>query len=242
MLAVTLDVDWAPDRMVEHLVCLLKSRGIPVALFCTDPATGQGELATNLAPLADKSVELGWHPYFVPHRTPAAVVETLQQQYPDALGSKSHQGLTGWPIQQACIDGGIKYEILTFATGEAIRPYRPYSGVDYTILQNNFTDAECLKQDSYHWVPKSIPFIDEVSSDSLYIMTFHPHILYYNLTTNAEYLAGKAGYHSVDERAARLNRDRAGPMSLLLDLIGGLPQRCFTTPGRYLGLMTEGRT
>ncbi|MDB5362936.1 MAG: hypothetical protein JWO51_4233 [Rhodospirillales bacterium] len=242
MLAVTLDVDWAPDQMVEHLVRLLDSRGIPVTVFCTDPVTGQGELATNLARLASSSVELGWHPYFVPQRTPTAVVESLHRQYPDALGWKSHQGLTGWPLQQACVENGIKYEILTFATSEAVRPYRPYAGIDYTLLHNNFTDAECLKRDGYRWAPESVPFIEDAESNSLYVMTFHPHILYYNLTTNAEYLAGKPGYHRMDERAASSNRDRAGPMSLLLDLIAGLPQSCFTTPGRYLGLMKEGGT
>src|SRR4051812_2735731 len=58
--AITFDVDWAPDFMVEECINTCAKAGIPASFYATHPSPILAEIAS------DSRFELGIHPNFMP--------------------------------------------------------------------------------------------------------------------------------------------------------------------------------
>ena len=235
MIAITIDVDWAPDEIVKAVVQPILDRDLPVTLFCTNPGRDASGQSSSLNGKFGDQAELGWHPNFSSMQDVQGEADQLAALYPQALGWKSHNGLTGWPMQQAAMGHGLGYEILPWSMPCHVPPYAPYSDCDYLLLHNHFMDAEALKQNDYHWDPKYLHFLNESNHDNLFILTFHPAILFYDMACYADYLEAKSYYHEPNWNRSFLGKvDFHGAMGFLRDLLNYAPPDTFTTPGNYV--------
>jgi hypothetical protein len=88
-LVITLDVDWAPDWMVDAVAGQLEEAGVPATWF----ATHAGPALDRLRAAGDL-FELGIHPNFLPGSTHgdtvAEVLDHVMAIVPEAVSSRSH--------------------------------------------------------------------------------------------------------------------------------------------------------
>ena len=89
---VELDVDWAPEEIIEDTILLLETYQVPATFF----ATGKSAALSNIA--KNELYEVGIHPNFVPllrgDSSAGAdcqeIVGRLMEIFPDAKSSKAH--------------------------------------------------------------------------------------------------------------------------------------------------------
>ncbi len=67
--AVTVDLDWAPEAAIEETLGFFRERHIPVTVFSTHPSA---YITENLSHL-----EVGLHPYFAPDSSHGATIEEV---------------------------------------------------------------------------------------------------------------------------------------------------------------------
>src|ERR1700674_614649 len=86
---LTLDVDWAPDFMVEPLVDALLGAGVRSTWFVTHPSKAIDRMRHH-----PELFELGVHPNFLPGSshgsTTAAVLKTCLEMFPESLWLPRH--------------------------------------------------------------------------------------------------------------------------------------------------------
>jgi hypothetical protein len=87
-LVVTLDVDWAPDGMIDAVAEQLAVAGVPATWFVTHASPAVERLR------AHGGFELGIHPNFRPGsthgRTPEAVLDHVMGLVPEAVSARAH--------------------------------------------------------------------------------------------------------------------------------------------------------
>ena len=91
MIAVTLDVDWAPDPIVEDVVALLDAHDISATVFCTNYTKDKSGKSSNLRRRLHARHELGLHPDFQHTTNYAAEWAGLLSLYPGVRGWRSHK-------------------------------------------------------------------------------------------------------------------------------------------------------
>ena len=102
--AVTFDVDWAADWMIDRCVGICRRAGVQATFFATHPSDILSDLAR------DPLFEIGIHPNFLPNSThgtdPARVLGTCLDLVPDARAMRSH-GLYQWASLFHMIGDGL---------------------------------------------------------------------------------------------------------------------------------------
>lgn len=99
---VTLDIDWAPDWMVEDVVDRLARAGVRATLFATHESPFLRSLGDN------SHIEIGLHPNFLPGSshgsTPEEIFATLRNWYPRATACRTHSLVQSEPLlaRMAC--------------------------------------------------------------------------------------------------------------------------------------------
>lgn len=99
---VTLDIDWAPDWMVEDVVERLVRAGVRATLFATHDSPLLRSLEGN------SEIEIGLHPNFLPGSshgsTPEEIFATLRSWYPRATACRTHSLVQSEPLlaRMAC--------------------------------------------------------------------------------------------------------------------------------------------
>lgn len=240
MLAVTLDIDWSPDPIVDAVMEVFEKKQIPVTLFCTNPDTDRSGNSTTLRGRYDERHELALHPNFADFVDYERVLSALLAHYPDARGFQSHNGNTGWPIWSAASQNGLTYEVDCRVFPVHVPPFALGDPEGFRVFVNRFMDANLLHQGRANWSTADIGLTREVSAkDCLFIVKFHPNIIYYDMRSTSEYRQHKPYYHEPrEELSFRRNLPR-GAAKLLFDLLSSVERDHFTTIsnfGQSLGL------
>jgi len=88
-LVITIDVDWAPDFIIDQVAQLLTSYGVKSTWFVTHESYAIDRLRER-----PELFELGIHPNFLPGsshgETPDDVLTKMMEIVPDAVSSRSH--------------------------------------------------------------------------------------------------------------------------------------------------------
>jgi hypothetical protein len=232
MLAITFDVDWAPDPIVREIVAILGAHRVPATFYCTDYTRDASGMSSNLASLLDGSHELALHPDFQHAGDYGRVWDELVALYPSAKGWRSHNGVTGWPITRGGVSRGLLYEVLSPVFGTYVAPCLPNRALKgYYVFTTSFWDSHMLHAPQFSWSPAELPHRELFErDDSLVVLGFHPNIVYYDMRSIEEYDRRKASYHQVDESASFHARPARGAMKLLAGLLDSVAPRHFTTP------------
>jgi len=171
--ALTFDVDWASEEMLQHVVRLVEDAGLKATFFATHDSS-------LLRGLDQQNYEIGIHPNFRGNMEYAARTAALREIYPDAIGVRSHGLFTGSDINRAFAQGGLKYDSNIFLPFmNYIKAYAHCSGL--YMIPYTWDDDFCISSgksfDSLHM---------DLTKPGIKVFNFHPVHVYYN-TDSAEY-------------------------------------------------------
>jgi hypothetical protein len=217
MIAISLDVDWAPDPIVDEIMDLVEQRGTPITLFCTDPSTDRSGKSSCLLGRYAARHELGLHPDFQATADYDSIWERLFQCYPGARGFRPHQGMSGWPIAATAARRGIVHETSTAIPPVFVPPFRPYPAAlpEYRFVSTAFMDAQAFAREDFAWSLEELEFAPYLADPNrAFVFCFHPNILYYDVGTTQAYQEMKGWYH--DPRPTRSFRHRPAEAAMKL--------------------------
>ena len=226
---VTLDVDWAPQFVVEDVAQLLADRGVAATWFVTHDSPALEALRSER-----DLFELGIHPNFLPGSTqgtsPDEVLDGLLALVPEAVSVRSHRLVQSAELFATMARRPqLEIESSTFLPRmPGVRPVvqRSEGG---QLLQVPFVwsdDYEML-EDEPCWEPEPL-----LALDGLAVLAFHPIHVYLNLASLRDYAALKRRLPAVAEAGRReleeLTRPGEGARTLfrrLLDALAPLETR-----------------
>lgn len=176
---VTLDVDWAPDFMIDYVSDLLTEQNIHATWFITHDSPSIQKLSEN------ELFEIGLHPNFEKNSTqgkdPHSILKNLLSIAPDSKSVRTHRLFQSTPILKILPEYGIQNECtLLLEHNYNLQPF--------------FSKHLNLYRFPYFWeddVTMSYPFnwneCEFENSSSLQIFNFHPIHIYLNSKTMENY-------------------------------------------------------
>lgn len=231
MIAITFDIDWAPDAIVDEVIKVLDDYNIPATLFCTNFTKDNSGNSSSLIGRTHERHEIALHPNFQHVWNYAMEWDELLTLYPTAKGWRSHNGMSGWPIMKAAMDRGLRYEVFSSVFTNYVVPCQVNKALpDYYAYTTAFWDSHMLHASEFSWALKDISlrslFEDD---DKIVVLGFHPNILYYDMRTTHEYDSRKPSYHAVDAKSSFHYKRPLGAMKIMLELLETIPPKHFTT-------------
>jgi len=220
---LTLDLDWAPDHVLEDTRALLAEAGLPATIFATHHTPGVLALS-NLA-----GVEMGLHPNFFGAPDENLALSRLLSDFPGAIGVRDHLLFYHSRLLPLFAQKGIRYfsnDLMFLQPGLA--PHYDWSGlVRLPIYWED--DIHCLYFDNRFDIDTL-----KLEQPGMKILNFHPVHLYLNTRDEADYRAAKPELQ--DPEAARAHRQEGpGIRTLFLDVV----RRLRSAPAPLLSSLAE---
>ncbi|TND06501.1 MAG: hypothetical protein FD123_3539 [Bacteroidetes bacterium] len=178
---VTLDIDWAPDYMLDEISALLEAKKVRATWFVTHDSPSVRRIAAH--PL----FEAGIHPNFLPGsshgNTTEQVLAHLLQIIPGAVSTRSHAVVQSGPVLHA-LSERLKIDSTIFLPEmPGIKPVR-HLGHNNSLLRVPFywaDDYELCKTDRWT-APEKL-----AAKEGLKVVMFHPVHIFYNTPDIAFY-------------------------------------------------------
>lgn len=188
MICLTIDIDWAPDFIIDFVRETLIDHDVRATFFVTHESPA-------LQRLKDRPdlFELGIHPNFLPGSTHGqsigGVLEHCMELAPSATSMRTHCLHQSTPILQKVItDTAIDTEVSLLMPG--IRPHMPF--------EHRYGDGSLLRipygwEDTFSMESRDMgrPPIDPASA-GLQVLAFHPIHIYLNSASMDDYARLKA--------------------------------------------------
>lgn len=177
-IAITLDIDWAPDFIIDAVAAMLSEVKIRATWFVThcSPAIerlrGQSDL-----------FELGIHPNFLPGsthgNTPTEILRHCMELVPEATAMRTHALVQSGPLMQTVLsETSIQTDVSLFLPRmphiipvEYRKPQRTLIRVPYFWEDHSEVESP---QTCWH-------FRDDVIVNGVKIFNFHPTHVYLNM-------------------------------------------------------------
>ncbi len=218
LIAITFDVDWAPEEVIQYTVDLLDKYQVKATFF----ATGESNC---LKSVDTTRYEVGLHPNFNQGGDHNEIITKLKAVYTDAWGVSSHSLFQSSRILQLFVDNGLKYEMNTYTPLiEGLHPFMRLKG----IVSIPFYWA-----DSGHFLFEESFELSRLKLDKkgLKIYSFHPIHVFMNTESMGHYDTYKSFYHEPDILKKYRNTG-PGTQTLLVQLLQYLNDNKLPT---YLG-------
>ncbi len=175
--ALTFDIDWAPDFMIEFAADLLRSRQIRSTWFVTHRSVAIERLRRH-----PDLFELGIHPNFLPGSTQgkstAEILDHCMKLVPGAVSMRSHALVQSTPIlEEVLTRTPIKADVSLFL------PHQPsLAPFDYRWAGRSLLRVPYFWEDDYEMFQKNPRRHCEtfLSGGGLKIFNFHPVHVYLN--------------------------------------------------------------
>jgi hypothetical protein len=174
---ITLDIDWAPDFVVDFVARELLARQVRATWFITHQSP-----TLDLLRAAPDLFELGLHPNFLPGsshgNTPAEVLSHLTSIEPQALSMRSHSLAQSTPIFDAVLkETHVRVDSTIFLPNmDGIRP------VEHLIRGNRLLRVPFFWADDYEMERRSPDWHlnSRLEITGLKVFLFHPIHLFLN--------------------------------------------------------------
>lgn len=235
MLAITFDVDWAPDAVLDRVISVLDDVGVPSTIFCTDFTKDASKNSSSVRGRFHDRHEIALHPNFNQAESYESVWDHLLTLYPGVRGWRSHNGLTGWSIVRSGVAKGLRYEVLPVVFGDYVAPWQVNRALrPYYAMTTSLWDSHMLHQPDFPWTPDALPHRELFAAgDKLVVLGFHPNIVYYDMRSVADYDLRKPTYHVVDEAQSFERQRPRGAMKLLSEILESVPREQFTNLSQF---------
>lgn len=181
-ICLTIDVEWAPEFVIEWMAEKVRASGVPATWFATHDSAVLKSLA------ADPSQEIGLHPNFLPGSTHGSTMEEVMRHlmriYPGASGIRAHGLLDSTRHQRYYRELGFRYVSNIMLWGRPSEPfYTPWTGMRHIPLSWE-DDVACgsVGKRSFEAAPGR--------ADALWVLNFHPLYCYVNDTVGMPVYAG----------------------------------------------------
>ncbi len=180
---ITSDLDWAPDYVLADALELFEQCDVKVTLLATHSTK-------VLMGIDEGKYELGIHPNFLgvspdDNVEPRAVVERLQELFPNAKCVRAHCLLESTTILDMYSECGLNYDLTQFIPYQSLPlPYRRPSG----LVRVPFNWEDDYHFDSYRSFGESEVVLGPTGFD---IYNFHPIHLFLNTETPDRYRDAK---------------------------------------------------
>ncbi|WP_100655822.1 hypothetical protein [Alteromonas flava] len=202
---ITLDIDWAPDFVLESVIEMVAKANVYATWFITHNTPLLETLAQN------PKFELGIHPNFnfllTGQRDPLGltdykqVIDHYMHLVPNAVSMRSHSLVQGPAIFAHALEKGIQIDSSLFVPASS-------NSASLTLLQ----DYSGLKRAPYFWGdyaafsdPKAVSASKLLQRDGLKIFNFHPIHLYLNSDSIERYSASKSAARNANAYAPLVN-------------------------------------
>lgn len=218
----TIDIDWAPEAVIEDTLRLFQEHEVPATIFATH--------RSGALDAADRHLfEIGIHPNFNPllaggGGAAARLVDDLLAEYPEARGVRSHSMTQSTPLLDLFRSRGLLYDANLFLPYWAdIHPFQIWNGL-WRVPYNWEDDIHF----SYGRSFESTGLTDDAAVN---VLDFHPIHVYLNTDTRERYEAARPHYQTPETLVGLRNTVRAGARTLLVELLqtqrGGLTVGAF---------------
>ncbi|MEN8810586.1 MAG: hypothetical protein ABF272_04250 [Flavobacteriales bacterium] len=210
-IAFTLDIDWAPEEVIQYALTIFSLYKVKCTLFCTH----ESEVIKN----ADKELfEIAIHPNFndlLFEKKINVAEDTLDELlaiYPDAKGVRSHSLTQSSSLQLLFASKGLKYDSNNYLpTKDIISPYKCWTGM---------TRIPFHWEDDIHFL-QGKSFTDEfdqnVKPNDCLVLNFHPIHVFLNTDKEETYKKEKLNYHNVKKLKEGINNDNVGTRDFLIN-------------------------
>ena len=188
---ITMDIDWAPDDIVEHTCNWLLSKNVPSTIFFTH----ESELANNLQ--LNKNIEIGIHPDFSRNMDANRCEKDMLKLYPNSKGSRSHKNIDGRIVTDALKKNNILYHSNKLTWG--------LSHIEVLPVYNGLLEAPYFWEDGYHLELGKKLSIDEINIDTPGLKIFNIHPMLFFLNCNDDDVRKKATYSIEDLTTTNIN-------------------------------------
>lgn len=211
-IALTFDIDWAPDEVIEDLLNLLSKYKAKATFF----ATHQTPVLANLNP---QQFEIGIHPNFnnlINGKGDEAnfreIIDKFMNWFPNSKGARSHSLVQGTHILNYLKQVGIEYDSNLYSH------YQHFSAFHYF---NDLIRIPYFFSDDVHVLLKKIFSIKELNISRFIpnVFGFHPIHTYLNTAKTAHYEISKPYYHQATELLKRRNTQVLGTRDLLIETL-----------------------
>lgn len=220
--ALTIDIDFAPDFMIENLLEKFIKHKIKATIFVTHHSK-------YLIQQKDNSLfEFGIHPYLAENSTQGATLEEISQAlcapFGELVGNRFHQLKYGY--RDLVTLGNLKFRF-DVSTLHLNAPYLLpvfHHDLNMTLFTYSFEDGICENMN----VPLTIDAVD-LQTPGLKILNFHPLNTYLNAETAKNRLnflsSGRDLLSSKPKDAERFCEQGQGAMTFLDDVISYCQKR-----------------
>jgi hypothetical protein len=197
--AITFDVDWAPEAVIQDTLDILRRRNIKAVFFATHDSAAIHAAASD-------GHEIGIHPNLQPLLRGEGgdfrkIVGDLRSIYPQAIGIRTHGLVSSSNLLLEFAGMGLQYDSNIFLPGQEVLPFR---------MQNGFLRIPFHFEDDVHFsFGRSFDFsADDFSANSFVVFNFHPvHVF---LNTEKEETYNKAKQYYQDAGNLRNFRNESG--------------------------------
>ncbi len=205
MLAITFDIDWAADEIIQYTVNFLQDHGVKATLFATHKSDYLQSLDNNL-------YEIALHPNFNQDTNYFKIIKDLKNIYPDAIGIRSHSLFQSSDILKFIICNDLKYEVNTFVPQT--------SGLHPFIRMKGLVSLPFCWEDDYHFLMGfpwhfSCMHIDIIG---LKIYNFHPMHVFMNTNSIEHYNRFKMFYQEPSNLRKYRNKG-SGVQTIFIELL-----------------------
>lgn len=203
-ISVSLDIDWAPDEVIDYSLSLLDTYGVTSTLFMT-----------HLTEAGKGRHEIAIHPNFTSLELEQHIEERMRD-YPGSEGVRSHSFFFTERLRPIYRDYGFLYQSnVMMYMQDNIKPYYMAPGmveVPLYWMDNFYIEMEAGAADF------TLPS-EYLESPGLKLFNFHPVHVFLNTCSLQDYEQAKKYYHQADELVKYRNTARKGVGDMFVELL-----------------------
>jgi hypothetical protein len=209
-LYITLDIDWADDDALAHVLDLLDQYDCKATFFVTHHSPVIARMRDN------PRYERGVHPNFAPLlgarsdddalATAAQVVDELMTIVPEARASRAHSLITGTPLLRLFHERGLVIDSNVYVPWRQVTPLTPWRFWTETLI------VPFVWSDYIDMIRRGDGRPDDLLDvpGTLKVIAFHPIHIYLNTVDSAHYAAFRKSGLSAQEARRVLHRNAPG--------------------------------
>jgi len=203
-LVVTIDIEWSPQELIDHVVDILNNYKIKATLF-----------ATHKAEFGNKH-EIALHPYYKSEKSYQKTFDKLKELFPNARGVRGHRLLTEETLLLMYKKRGIHYTSnYMMINVSRIFPIHTIHGIlEIPIYYIDWSHLMGIK-----FYKKFSAKVLNLQTPGLKVFDFHPLHIFLNSEKMQRYEKVKKVYHNPKELKKYINNTSYGIGTVFIELL-----------------------